>query len=135
MEIVFGIACVAFVLLIGYHCLKESDSQRRFKEKQAERMRDIQAERARQTAAAYDRQRAPRSAPVTTGTSRPSTGSTPVKTEVKRHDNSFENVVDTYTTPTYSSSHKSSSCSGGGGYSGGDSGGSSSSDSSSGGCD
>ena len=108
MEIVFGIACATFIILIGYHCMKESDSQRRFKEKQAARMQDIQAERARQTAAAYERHRTPRSAPVTTG--KPTTA--PVTTrvaDVKRRDNSFENVVDSYEAPTYHSSHSTSS--------------------------
>lgn len=138
MEIVFGIACVAFIILIGYHCMKESDSQRRFKEKQAARMQEIQAERARQTAAAYERQRhTPRSAPITTGTPKSYSGSTPVKTEVKRRDNSFENVVDSYEAPTYHSSHSKSSysshsCSS---HSSSSDSSSSSSDSGGGGCD
>lgn len=113
MEIVFGLACILFVVMIGYHCMKESDARGVFKREQADRLHEIQAERARQTAAAYERQRVTRSAPITTGSPvapRASTGST-TKVEVKRHDNSFDNVVDSYSAPAYSSSHSSGSSS------------------------
>lgn len=137
MEIVLIVAVVAFIGLVGFYCMKESDETRRQKEYAAARIVRMQADRERQAAAAYERQRAPRSSPVYTGSQTRSSGSTPTKAEVKRHDNSFENVVDSYQAPTYHSSHStssysSSSCSS---SSSSDSSSSSSDSGSSGGCD
>lgn len=144
MEIVLIGFGVAFVLLVAYWAMRESDEDRRGKEKAKERMREIQAERARQTAAAYDRQRHPthRSAPVTTG--KPKNDAAQMGF-LRGSENSrpysgtqTDNFVDTYTAPTYSSSHSTSSysshsCSSSSSSSSDSS--SSSSDSGGGGCD
>lgn len=143
MEIVLITFSVAFVVLVGYFIMRESDEDRREKEKAKAFIARMQAEQARAVAAAYERQShkhvTPRSAPVTTGKpveTRVTTRPTP---QVNRRDNSFDLDVDTYTTPTYHSSHKSSGgysdhCSGGSSSSS-DSGGSSGGDSGGGGCD
>jgi hypothetical protein len=136
MEVIFGLVGIAVVIFAVYQILEANEDRQREKEKARAYVARMQAAQARSVAAEYERQRAPRSAPVTTGVSR--SGSTPVKAEVKRHDNSFDEVVDTYTAPTYSSSHSTSSyssgsCSSSSSYSSSDSSSSSSSSSSS--CD
>lgn len=129
MELILVILGMGAVAIGGYWAMRESDENRREKEKAKAFIARMQAEQARSVAAAYERQREKpaRSAPVTT--SRPASSGTSTKVEVKRHDNSFDLGVDTYTAPTYHSSHK--SCSGG--SSGNDS--NSSNDSSSASCD
>lgn len=140
MEIVLGLFAVGFVILIGFYCMRESDETRRRKEYAAERIRRMQEERDRVVQEEYMRQAArvsypSRTAPVTTGKpTKASPRSSGGSTELKRHDNSFDNVVDSYSTPTYHSSHKSSSgCSSS--YSSSSDSSSSGSDSGGGGCD
>lgn len=130
MELILVILGIGAVAVGGYWAMRESDEDRRQDAEAKAWIAQMQATRARAASAAYERQRAPRSSPVYTGSQARSSGSTPMKTEVKRHDNSFDLEVDTYTAPTYHSSHK--SCSGGG-SSGNDS--NSSNDSSSASCD
>jgi hypothetical protein len=147
MEIVLGLAVAAFVVLIGYYIMKESDEERSRKEYAAARIKRMQAERERAVQEAYERQAhkhiTPRSAPITTGRPKNDT-SVPAglyrSPQVSRKDNSFQtdNVVDSYTTPTYhpshsSGGHSSHSCSSSSSSSSDSS--SSSSDSGGGGCD
>lgn len=148
MEIICTLFAVGFVVLIGYYIMKESDETRRQKEYAAARIKRMQAERDRAVQQEYERQAhkhvTPRSAPITTGRPKNDTA-VPAglyrSPQVSRKDNSFQtdNVVDSYTTPTYhpshssGSSHSSSSCSSSSSSSSDSS--SSSSDSGGGGCD
>jgi hypothetical protein len=116
MEIVLGLFAVGFVILIGFYCMRESDETRRRKEYAAERIRRMQEDRDRVVQEEYMRQAArvsypSRTAPVTTGkpTTKASPRSSGGSTELKRHDNSFDNVVDSYSAPAYTPSHSSSS--------------------------
>jgi uncharacterized membrane protein YgcG len=126
MEIVLIGFGVAFVLLVAYWTMQESDETKRRKQYAAARIARMQRGREIQAQFEYDRQReksqafatqcsAPtRSAPITTGkptgsvpATRQRESGTKATTELNRRDNSFDEVLDTYTTPTYHSSHSS----------------------------
>lgn len=145
MELVLIGFGVGFVGLIAYYIMKESDETKRRKDQAVQRIARIRREREAQVEAEYLRQAhkhitpASRSGPITTG--RPKND--PQKGGFLRGDkitDVSDNFVDTYTTPTYHSSHSSGghsysshSCSSSSSSSS-DSG-SSSSDSGGGGCD
>lgn len=149
MEFVIAGFGALFVVLTGFYIMKDSDETRRRKEFAAERIKRMQAEREAQATAEFERQKAKargfaaayaapvRSAPITTGRSKPGSSQS---AQISRRDNSFDDVLDTYTTPTYHSSHSSGghsysshSCSSSSSSSSDSS--SSSSDSGGGGCD
>lgn len=140
MEIILCLFSAGFVLLVGYYCMKESDEARLKKQEALQRIRRMQEERDRVVREEFARQShknvTPRSAPITTG--KPAATTRPVP-QVSRRDNSFDNDVDSGSTPTYHSSHSSGSsysshsCSSSSSSSSDSS--SSSSDSGGGGCD
>lgn len=142
MEITLIIFSIAFILLVAFYIMRDSDETRRRKEFAAQRIARMLCEREAQATAEYERLRArhthstpSRSAPVTTG--KPVSGSRPAP-QVSRRDNSFDTDIDTYTAPMYHSSHSSGSysshsCSSSSSSSSDSS--SSSSDSGGGGCD
>lgn len=115
MEIILCLFSAGFVLMVGYYIMKESDETKRRKEFAAERVRRMQREREVQAEIEYERQRAKgrpfaipvRSAPITTG--KLATTTRVATPQVSRRDNSFDFDVDTYSTPTYHSSHSSGS--------------------------